>query len=72
MPVLKLTEGFGQNVAGIKVFEDMIRKSSERAAATRQGITRMHACYEETDAEELVDVVQCLIPSRHNSGNSGE
>ena len=54
MTVLKLTEGFGSDVIDIEVFEGMIRTSSERAAATRQGITRMPACYEETEAEEWV------------------
>jgi hypothetical protein len=33
------TEGLGLNVAGIEVFADMIRTSSEQAGKSRQGVT---------------------------------
>ncbi|XP_066566163.1 protein UXT isoform X1 [Amia ocellicauda] len=46
MTVSKLSEGLGLIEAGIRVLED-IDSNEQRAAATRQGIKRMLACYEE-------------------------
>jgi len=46
MMILRLTEGLGLIVAGIKVFVDL-DLNEQLAAATRQGMMRMLACYEE-------------------------
>jgi hypothetical protein len=43
MMILRLTEGLGHIVAGIKVFEDL-DLNEQLAAATRQGMIRMLAC----------------------------
>ena len=50
MTVLKFTKGFGQNEAGIKLFEDT--DSNEQCTETSgKVIMRMLACYEEIPKE---------------------
>ena len=46
MRVLKVTECYGFNEAGISVFEDT-DWNEQRAAVIRQGMNRVIACYEE-------------------------
>ena len=43
MTILRLIEGLGHIVAGIKVFEDL-DLNEQLAAATRQGMMRILAC----------------------------
>jgi len=43
MTILRLTQGLGHTVAGIKVFEDL-DLNEQLAAATRQGMMRMLTC----------------------------
>jgi hypothetical protein len=67
MAVLKLAEGLGLTEGGIKVFEDSSLK--EQRTATRQEITGMFACYEETLKEKKRGLcfarLQCFISSSH-------
>jgi hypothetical protein len=68
MTVSKLAEGLRLFDADVKAFED-IDSNEQRAAKSRQGITRMFACCEEIMKEQMGGLclarLQCFISSHY-------